>query len=133
MPERRNYVAALIAFALAASLLAVVGLHAAMAYEVHGRTDEIAVRKVLGARAWDLVATLGRPALIVTVAGTLAGLAGALALTPLLAPQLWGVTAADPLTLASTGLALAGTALVGGLVPIRRGLTVDPAVRLRSE
>jgi putative ABC transport system permease protein len=133
MAERRNYVGALVAFALAASLLAVVGIYAALAYEVHGRTGEIAVRKALGARGRDLVATIGRPALITGAAGILAGLSLALALTRLLAPQLWGVSTTDPLTFASMAMALAIVSCLGCVVPLRRGLAVDPALRLRSE
>ncbi|HMC75828.1 MAG TPA: ADOP family duplicated permease [Vicinamibacterales bacterium] len=133
MPERRNYVAALVAFALAASALAAMGLYGTMAYEIHGRTGELAVRKALGARRRDLVATMGRPAWTIVGAGILTGLAIAAALTPLLAPQLWGITATDPATFASMSLLLLGGAVLGCVVPLRRGLAVDPAARLRAE
>jgi putative ABC transport system permease protein len=133
MAERRNYVAALAAFAIAASLLAVVGLYGAMAYEVQRRTGEIAVRKALGARSRDLVVATGRPALLVGAAGILSGVAAALPLARLLAPQLWGISASDPLTFISTATGLAAAVLLGCLGPLRRSLAVDPALRLRSE
>jgi hypothetical protein len=96
-------------------------------------TGELAVRKALGARTRDLVATIGRPALTVTAAGIVTGLTAALALTRLLGPQLWNIGATDPLTFASAALALAAATLAGCLVPLRSGLSVDPAVRLGSE
>jgi putative ABC transport system permease protein len=133
MAERRNYVAALSAFALAAALLAIVGLYGATIYDVHRRTGELAVRKALGARTRDLVATIGRPALTITAAGILLGLCAALALTPLLGPQLWDIGARDPVTFASAALVLTSAALAGCLVPLRRGLAIDPAARLGSE
>jgi predicted permease len=133
MAERRNYVAALLAFALASSLLAVVGLYGLVAYEVHERASEIAVRTALGARARDLVAAIGRPACAVVCIGLVTGLGGAMALTRLLGPQLWGVTAADPPILAAVSVQLLCAALLGCSIPLRRALTVDPTVGLRSE
>jgi putative ABC transport system permease protein len=131
--ERRNYVAAILAFAMTAALLAVVGIYGVTGYAVNARMGEIAVRKALGARPYDLVKLIGRPALMLVGGGLAAGLAASLAFTRLLAPQLWGITATDPATFVGVSLGLASAALLGCVGPLRRGLSIDPAVRLRSE
>ena len=96
VPERRNYVAALGAFALIAALLAAIGLYGIMAYDVNARSGEIAVRKALGARRRDIIAAIGRPAAAIVGLGLAAGFAGALAVPRLLGGQLWGIAPFDP-------------------------------------
>jgi putative ABC transport system permease protein len=65
--------------------------------------------------------------------GLAGGLAGALALTRLIATQLWGVTPTDPPTFAAVSLVLAGVAALACTGPVRRAMAVDPTIALRSE
>src|SRR5262249_36209091 len=107
-------------FAAIALLLAGVELYAVMAYAVSQRTHEIGVRMALGARSLDIMRLITWQGLKLTLVGLALGMAGAFALTRVLAPLLYGVTATDPLTFILISLSLAGTALLACLIPARR-------------
>ena len=120
-------------FAGMATLLAAIGTYGVMAYTVSQRTREIGIRRAMGAGPREIIGFVGRRALTLVAAGLVAGLAGALALTRLIASQLWGVTPTDPATFAAVSLVLAGVAVVACIGPVRRALAVDPTIALRSE
>jgi predicted permease len=129
----RVYAILLGAFAALALLLAAVGLYGLLAYTVSQRTQEIGIRVALGARRAEIVRLVLWRALALSAAGTIAGLAAALASTRLLAGLTAGVRATDPLTFAVVPIVLVATALLASLVPARRATRVDPLVALRAE
>jgi putative ABC transport system permease protein len=133
LAERRHYITALCAFALAAALLAAIGLYGIMLYDVHARCNEIAVRTALGARRPHIIAVIGRPPAAMIAGGVIAGLAGATAVARLLRPQLWGIAPIDPAILTSVSLGLLALGALACCVPVRDALTLDPAARLGSE
>jgi len=120
-------------FAGVAVLLAVIGLYGVMAYSVSQRTREIGIRLALGAQGGDVLLQFLRQSLKLTVLGVALGLAGAFALTGVLAHLLFEVTPRDPITFAGVALLLMAVTLFAGWLPARRAAKVDPMVALRCE
>jgi predicted permease len=120
-------------FAALAATLAVGGLYGVLAYSVAQRTREIGIRMALGADAGRLLTGVVRDGLGLMLAGIVAGLAAALALTRLLASLLYEVKPADPLTFAGVCALLLAVGLGAAWVPARRVVRVDPARSLRWE
>jgi ABC-type antimicrobial peptide transport system permease subunit len=108
--------------------LAAVGL-----YSVMLRTREIGVRMALGAQGGDVVRLILRHGLLMTLAGTLLGAAGALALTQLMRSLVFGMSASDPLTFAMVAAVLLLVAAVASYVPARRASRMNPMRALRME
>jgi putative ABC transport system permease protein len=74
-----------------------------------------------------------RQGLVLAGLGIAVGFVAALALTPLMAGQLYGVAANDPIALAGVPILLAAVALIACIVPARRAMRVDPVTALRYE
>jgi len=129
----RSYVWLVGVFAVMTTLLAGIGTYGVMAYVVSLRTREIGIRRALGARPRDIVALVGRRALVFLGVGLLMGVAAAPALTRLIESQLWGITPTDPTTFVGVSGLLAAIALAAAAMPVRRALAVDPAMTLRND
>ncbi|HET7551529.1 MAG TPA: ABC transporter permease [Gemmatimonadaceae bacterium] len=120
-------------FALAALLLAAIGIYGLMAYAVTQRTREMGIRMALGAQPRDVLSLVVRQGMMLAVIGIALGVAGAFAVTRLLASMLYGVAPTDPATFASVAGLLGAVALLACWLPARRAARVDPTVALRAE
>ncbi|HUX68845.1 MAG TPA: ABC transporter permease [Terriglobales bacterium] len=123
----------LVLFALAALVIAVVGLYGLLAYAVAQRTREMGIRLALGAERRDIVRLVLRRAAWLVGLGLAAGLVLALGGARWLAAYLYGVPARDPLTLAGVALLLAAAGLWAAYLPARRAARVSPVEALRAE
>ena len=120
-------------FSLLALLLAAVGLYGVISYSVAQRTREMGVRTALGATRSDVVKLVLGPGMRLVTMGLVVGLGLALALSRVLASQLFGVEAHDVGTLVGTALILFVVALVATAAPTLRATRIDPLVALRSD
>jgi predicted permease len=120
-------------FSAIALVLATAGIYGVMAYFVTQRTREIGVRIALGAQWSDVLKLILRSGMSLVVIGLLIGLAGALALTRLMATLLFEISPTDPLTFGAVALCVILATLLACYMPARRATKVDPLVALRYE
>jgi putative ABC transport system permease protein len=120
-------------FAALAIVLASVGIYGVMAYAINQRVQEIGIRMALGAQRRDVLRMILMQGARLALAGLIAGLAGAMALTRLLGNLLYGITPTDPLTFAAVGALGLAVALAASYIPARRAMAVDPSMALRYE
>jgi predicted permease len=120
-------------FAALALVLACVGIYGVISYLVGKRTHEIGVRVALGAQRNDVLQMVIGQGAKMTLIGVAIGIGAALGLTRLMANQLFGVSAHDPLTFAGVAMLLILVAVAACYIPARRAMNVDPVVALRHE
>jgi putative ABC transport system permease protein len=132
--SRQRFTSVLLAgFSLVSLVLAAVGVYGVLAYSVTERTREFGVRIALGAAPGRILShVLGGGARLV-LAGTAAGVAGALALTQLLQSLLYEVGPRDPMTFLAVPLVLAAVGLLAAWIPARRASRLPAIQALRAE
>jgi putative ABC transport system permease protein len=114
-------------------VLVVIGVYSVVAYSVSRQTHEIGIRMALGAQRRDVFTLVVRATLTLVGLGVALGIGGSVAVSRVLANQVWGVSPRDPLTLASVVAAMLVAALAACYVPARRAMRVDPMIALRQE
>jgi len=120
-------------FAVAATVLAAIGLFGVMATMVRQRTRELGVRMALGATARDIRDLVVGRGLTIAAGGAAAGLAAAIVANRLLAAMLYEVSPADALSLVGVASFLFAVALIATLIPARSSTRIDPVVALRVD
>jgi predicted permease len=132
LAERRFQGALCAGFASLGALLAVIGVYGVMAHFVVRRRPEIAVRMALGATPLAIAAFVARRGGAAAVVGLGAGVTCAVALSPVLAGQLYGIAPTDPTTIATAVGSIAAAAALAGWAPARRAMRLDPVRVLRE-
>ena len=113
-------------FAVSALLLAALGIYGVMAFVVSQRAQEFGIRLAFGAKPRDILGLAFRPGLVLTAAGTIAGLAASLVVTRLMSSLLFGVSASDPMTFAVVPVVLGMVTMAACFIPARRATGVSP-------
>jgi putative ABC transport system permease protein len=116
-----------------AVLIASIGLHALLSYDVAQRTREIGVRLAMGATARNVVSLVLRDTVILVSAALAAGIPIGIAATRPLRPQFYGIQPSDPATLAMVGLVLLIAGLLATLRPAQAAVRVNPVMLLRHD
>lgn len=131
-PRRFNTVL-ITSFAVAAVMLAVLGIYSVVAFSVASRVQEMAIRMALGSQRTKIMSLVLQSGAKLAVFGCIIGLAGAAAASTLLRSLLFGVSPFDPLILTMAAIFVLLLALGASVFPALRAASVDPAHALRGE
>jgi predicted permease len=131
-PRRTNTIL-IVLFGGLALVLSAFGVYAVVSFSVARRAREFGIRAALGATSSDIVALIGRELIVMVVLGVGLGLAGAWALSRVIAALLYGVEPHDPTTFIVVPLVLTLPALIAGWPPARRAMSANPMEVMRAE
>ena len=121
------------AFAVLGLVLAAIGAYGVVSYMVAQRAREIGIRTALGARPSSIVRMVVGSGCALGVTGAMLGLAASAAAARVLAGQVYGVSATDPITLLASALGLVIVAALASAAPAWRALRIDPATALHAD
>jgi predicted permease len=122
-----------VAFGVVALMLAAIGLYGVLSYGVARRTNEIGIRKALGAQHATVIAMILRETGWLLALGLIAGCGLAVAALRLITSRLYGLEATDPVSFVVAIALLATIAGIATWLPAWRASRVDPLVALRYE
>lgn len=120
-------------FAIAALLLASLGIFGVVSFAAARRTQEMGVRLALGAKASSVVRMVIAQGMYPVIFGLIAGVLAALALGRFIASQLFQVSPQDPWTIATVVTVLMMAAAFACWLPARRASKTDPMLALRGD
>jgi ABC-type antimicrobial peptide transport system permease subunit len=120
-------------FAVIALILAATGIYGVVAYRTQLRTHEIGVRVALGASRANVLRLVLLQGMWLTFVGLAAGLALAFGLTRFIGGLLYGISANDPMTVASVVTLLAVISLLACYLPAHRAMRVNPVSAIREQ
>jgi putative ABC transport system permease protein len=133
LAQRRLDTALVAVFAVAALLLAAIGIYGVVAYSVNQRLREFGIRIALGAQPGDVMRMVVLRGAAIAGLGAAAGLALSATLARFLRALLFEVSPTDWLSYSAAGAALIGVAAAASYVPVRRAMAADPLTSLRGE
>jgi predicted permease len=130
---RRLITGVMSVFAVAALLIAALGVYGVVGYRVAQRMKEIAIRIAVGAPRWRVTTIVVTDTLTSVALGFIIGLPLALAAAAAIRHQLFGVEPRDGATIALASVVVVTAALLAAYLPARRAPRVDPMSLLRSD
>jgi ABC-type antimicrobial peptide transport system permease subunit len=130
--QRRFALVVIETFALAALLLAAIGIYGVLSGSVTERMREIGVRSALGATRGNILGLVVWQGMALTLLGVVIGLSGALMATRAIMTLLFGVSRLDPVTYLGVVALLGGVSMLACWLPAWRAARVDPAITLRE-
>ena len=131
--SRRFNTVLISAFAVAAVLLAVLGIYSVIAFSAALRTHELAIRLALGAQRSGVLRLVLASGARLGLAGCVIGAVAAVFATRLLRSLLFNVNPLDPLVLVLAAVAIFALALTASIVPAQRAASIEPMQALRME
>jgi ABC-type antimicrobial peptide transport system permease subunit len=120
-------------FALAALLLAALGIYGVLSYSVTQRTREIGLRMALGSTGGRTVGMVVRHSLLLIAVGGMCGLVCAVLMAQWMAGILYGIGPFDLPSFSLAALVLMIAGICASLLPAMRATRVDPIVALREQ
>jgi ABC-type antimicrobial peptide transport system permease subunit len=130
---RRFNTAVVTSFALAAVLLAGLGIYSIVAFSVASRVQEMAIRIALGSQRGGILRLVLISGAKLATVGAVIGLAGAAATSSFVRSFLFQVSPFDPVVLVLAAIAVLALALMASVIPAHRAAAVDPIQALRGE
>jgi putative ABC transport system permease protein len=131
--ERRFNTVLISSFAIAAVLLAALGIYSVIAFSAALREQEMAIRMALGSQRSGILGLVFKSAAKLALAGCALGLLGAAAASRLLQTLVFDVSPFDPLVLTLAAILVLMLAMAASLLPARRAASIDPMKSLRAD
>ncbi|MEZ5395706.1 MAG: FtsX-like permease family protein [Bryobacterales bacterium] len=132
LSSKRTAMFLAVGFGIVALLLSALGIYGVLAYSVSQRRREIGIRVALGSTTAKVMGLVAWEGFVLALVGLALGAAGAVALRGVMASEIYGVGALDPMVLGGVALLLVGVAGTAALIPARRASRIDPARALRA-
>ena len=133
MSDRRFNLSLLGLFSGLALVLAAIGIYSVISYSVSQRSHEIGIRMAVGARRGDVLRMIAAQGMRLAALGLAGGVAGAFALTRVMASLLFEVTPTDPLTFAVMAVFMMAVLMLACCIPALRAMRIEPIEVLRYE
>jgi predicted permease len=130
---RRFNTALISSFAVAAVLLALLGIYSVIAFSAALRTQEMAIRLALGSQRSSIMQLILISGAKLGFIGCGLGAIAAFFATRLLRTLLFEVDPLDPAVIVLAALSIFALALAASLIPARRAAAIEPMQALRTE
>jgi putative ABC transport system permease protein len=133
LAPRRYLLSLLAAFSICALVLAAVGIYGVTSFAVAQRTQELGIRRALGAAEREIIRTVLVRGMTSAIIGCAIGAACSLLLARYAEHVVTDVAGADPGVLIGVPLILLGVGLAACYLPARRATRIDPMIALRAD